>query len=174
MNLILFGFKSCGKTHFGKLLASQTNKRFIDTDRVIEDLFEKQACERLTCRQIAQTKGESVFRELEKQAVLSLQGIDNAVISLGGGAILDLDNQRLLNELGKLIFLDIDKETLMTRLFAQELPSFLDKNDPISSFEKMYAARLPMYEQVPAVRVVGEKKTEREILQELKRLTHGE
>ncbi|MBI3236336.1 MAG: hypothetical protein HYZ48_01300 [Chlamydiales bacterium] len=36
MNTILIGFKSCGKTYFGKKLAEHLSLPFIETDSLIE------------------------------------------------------------------------------------------------------------------------------------------
>ena len=37
MNLILFGFKSCGKTTLGKMLAVRMNRPFLDTDAMARE-----------------------------------------------------------------------------------------------------------------------------------------
>lgn len=43
MNIILFGFKKCGKTYFGKRLAEKMNRRFIDTDTLIREHYKENA-----------------------------------------------------------------------------------------------------------------------------------
>lgn len=158
MNIILFGFKRCGKTHFGKLLAKKLNRPFIDTDHLIEEAYGEK------CRQIALKIGDKAFRELEKQAVASLSTEQGAIISVGGGAILDPDNAKKLAELGTLIYLQIDKETLKKRLLSGDLPSYLDPEDRMSSFEAMYQERKAIYEHIPALRIDMAGKSEQDIL----------
>jgi shikimate kinase len=158
MNIILFGFKRCGKTHFGKLLAKKLKRPFVDTDHLIEEAHGEK------CRQIALKIGDSAFRDLEKQAVASLEMQKESVISVGGGAILDPDNAKKLAKLGTLVYLQLDKETLKKRLLSGELPSYLDPKDPESSFEAMYQERKAIYEQIPALKIDIAGKNEQEII----------
>ncbi len=161
MNIILFGFKRCGKTYFGKLLAQRLGRPFIDTDQIIEQLDG----ENRSCRQIAQQLGENAFREREKEAIASLQGTEGSIISIGGGAILDRINAQSLERLGKLVYLRIDKKTVKERLLSGELPSYLDPLDPEGSFEKMYLARKAIYEKIPSLQIDMEGKSEQEVLE---------
>ncbi|HSW86121.1 MAG TPA: shikimate kinase [Rhabdochlamydiaceae bacterium] len=159
-NVILFGFKGCGKTHYGRLLASRLNYPFIDTDHLIES-----RCADLTCREIVHKIGEAEFRILEKKAIASLNIDQDTVISVGGGAVLDPDNVHILKKMGTLIYLEESKEILKQRIFnASYMPSYLDENDPLASFEKMYRERKPLYEKIPSVRLNIEQKTEQEVL----------
>ena len=80
-NIVLIGFMGTGKTSVGKRLSSLMRMRYIDTDSVIErdneraisDIFEKD--------------GESVFRQLESEAVEQVSNLYNFVISTGGGVV---------------------------------------------------------------------------------------
>lgn len=40
MNIVLFGIKGSGKTTFGKQLATKIGRAFIDTDRLIEEVYQ--------------------------------------------------------------------------------------------------------------------------------------
>ena len=124
-NLILFGYKASGKTHFGKLLSKELGTLFIDTDQLIEEFYEKECGQKSDCRQISIKVGEEGFRELEKRVIQSLGQMIKAVISLGGGAILDLENRFRLEKLGKLIYLETDKEIIRKRIFSGGTPYFL-------------------------------------------------
>lgn len=167
MNLILFGFKRCGKTHFGKRLARKLYRSFVDTDHLIEDLHEKASGKHISCREIALEKGDAYFRTLENEAIASLSKYDNVIISVGGGAILNPINQEILAKIGKLVYLDVKKEVLKQRMLSGLLASYLDPEDPEGSFETMYAARKPLYDQVPAIRIIMEGRSEAEILDQL-------
>ncbi|HSX13183.1 MAG TPA: shikimate kinase, partial [Chlamydiales bacterium] len=81
------------------------------------------------------------------------------------GAVLDSDNVHILKKMGTLIYLEESKEILKQRIFnGSYLPSYLDENDPLASFEKMYRERKPLYEKIPSVRLNIEQKTEQEVL----------
>jgi shikimate kinase len=173
MNLVLFGFKKCGKTYYGKLLAQELNKTFINTDDLIEELYKMQFHEKLSCRQIFQKEGNEIFRFLETKAILSIKKELGAIISLGGGAPLEHKNLMVIQKLGKLVYLEADKDMLKQRMLSNEIPSFLDVNDPENSFEKMYAMRKPLYDQIKAVKVNIQEKRDQEILDILKKVFHG-
>ncbi len=94
MNLILFGFKGSGKTHFGKLLAQKMHRRFIDTDDWIDELYAKKTGQHTSNREIYIQLGPAAFRALEKEVVKSLTSIKDAIVALGGGAVLDPEKRR--------------------------------------------------------------------------------
>ncbi len=146
MNLILFGFKGSGKTHFGKLLAKELGRRFIDTDDLLIELDGKKR----TAKEIYAELGEKGFRELEKRTVHSLKGVENAVIALGGGAVLDPESVDFLLKLGEMIYLDAPPDTLKKRIFRDELPAFMNGTD---DFLRIYQERRPIYESIPARRI---------------------
>ena len=167
-NLILFGYKGSGKTHCGYLLAQDLRSNFIDTDQWVEGLYEKEFHEKLNCRQISLKIREEGFRKLEERVIDSIEGVNNSVIAVGGGAVLNSENCLKLRKLGKLVYLEVDKVTIKQRIFNNGIPSFLDPNDPEKSFEEMYDERKSIYERVSSFKVNVQNKTERQILDELK------
>lgn len=170
MNLILFGYKSSGKTFFGNRLARELGKLFIDTDQLVEELYKKEFGEERDCRQISLKIGEEGFRKLESKVIDALKGGTHAIIAVGGGTVLNPENCLKLVSLGRLIYLEGDKETIKRRIFSNGIPSFLDPNDPENSFERMYEERKPIYEKVSTVKVKIQGKTVQQILNELKDL----
>lgn len=153
MNLILFGFKGCGKTHFGKLLAKKMHRQFLDTDDFIAEYFTKQTGRRLVPREIYLEIGETSFRSLEKTALHALEHVKNAVIALGGGTVLDPDNVAFLQKIGCLVYLATSPETLNKRLSKETPPAFLEDNNLNASFFKTYQERKPIYESIPAAKI---------------------
>jgi shikimate kinase len=140
MNVILFGFKGCGKTYFGKLLAKELDCQFVDTDDIIIQLHAKESGQHLTPRAIYQSIGDVGFRLLEKKAISTLITIKNAVIALGGGAVLSPQNIEILQKIGKLIYLEASLETIKGRgITLLEGP-----------IEKLYFERMPVYHSISA------------------------
>lgn len=168
-NLILFGYKSSGKTFFGKLLAHELEILFIDTDQLVEELYKKEFQKEYNCRQISRNVGEAGFRMLEETVVDNLKGVTNAIIALGGGTVLNSENCFKLKKLGRLVYLEANKETIKHRIFSDGIPSFLDPADPEKSFERMYEERQPIYEKVSSYKIKMQEKTDQQILDELKR-----
>lgn len=167
MNTILFGFKSCGKTYFGKKLGTYLSRPFIDTDRLIEEEYALLKKERIPCREIYMKLGEEGFRALETQVLAALQNVKSCIIAVGGGMILHRSNVEILEKMGQLIYLSLDKEALKKRVLSSPLPSYLDPIDPEGSFDRMYEKRRTIYERVHAIRIDVSNKTDETVLQEL-------
>lgn len=165
-NLILIGFKSSGKTFFGRLLAERLNKPFIDTDCLIEQLYAEEHDDQKTCREIALHLGLPGFRLLENQAIASLSLTTNSIIATGGGTLLDSNNLQILQQLGPLIYLNVCKDTLKNRILSENRPSILD----LKNFDALLKGRLPHYEKAALHTLHTENKSSEEILAELQTL----
>lgn len=147
MNIILIGFKKTGKTTIGKALAAALQQEFIDTDKCIENDFYRTTEMKFSARKIHDWIGDQAFRTLEKKAISHLNSIQNAVISTGGGSLLDLDNVIALKKMGKLIYLNTPIDVLLERFRYGKLPAFLDPNDLAGSLEKVYQERSSVYKK---------------------------
>lgn len=154
MNIVLFGIKGCGKTTFGKLLAKEKGCAFMDTDRLIEEVYQLNRQKKLSCREIYQEVGPITFRALEYEVIQSLQDVQNSVIAAGGGAMLLDENIKALKKNSHLIYLYYEREKLKKRVLSgEDLPAFINPNDPESSFDKMYDERETFYDRIGAIRI---------------------
>lgn len=109
MNILLIGFMGCGKTSLGKKLAEKMNYNFIDLDKIIEET------QKLSISEIFSLKGESYFRNLEREWLSDFDGKDN-IISLGGGTPCFHDNMTLINSIGTSVYLQLKPDLLTDRL----------------------------------------------------------
>ena len=176
MNLILIGFKHCGKTSVGQALARRLNQPFIDTDLLIERAYNDKHAIYLSKQNIYHEKGAAYFRALEKQVITDLNKREQGVIATGGGAILDKGSVAHLKTLGPLIYLYASLETLLPRLNTQEIPAILDAHAPEQSFKALYEQREPHYKQAADRTLSTEHKSIATIADELLlmlRNTHG-
>lgn len=148
MNLILIGFKYSGKTSIGKELAKTTQKKFIDTDYLIQEHHYAMTQKNMTISDIYQNCGKDYFRHLEKMIIKNLSPDKNTIIATGGGSILNSENALHLKSLGKLIYLQTSIETLLERLNQKSPPQFLSKNTLKESFIAHYQERLTIYEDI--------------------------
>ena len=181
MNLILYGFKSCGKTTLGQKAAKSMNCAFYDTDNLVESLHQLKTDQCISVREIFKNEGEVYFRELERKALFLITNVENSIIAVGGGLVLDPFNRRFLEKIGKLVYLKAKKEMIKQRIFLTKphysnLPGFLDVNHPEESFEQLFKKRSLIYEQIFAYKIIMEdRKEDSEIFSELANLwlEHG-
>ncbi|MFH2036838.1 MAG: shikimate kinase, partial [Candidatus Zixiibacteriota bacterium] len=85
-NIVITGFMGTGKTTIGNNVAHKLNRQFYDTDKMIENRSGK------TISQIFTYLGEKYFRQIENDTIVELGNISRAVISTGGGTIINTDN----------------------------------------------------------------------------------
>lgn len=167
MNIILFGFKNCGKGFYGRALAKELNWPLVDIDDIIESIHFERAGERIHYRRIARRHGMETFRQLEKDAVERVSKMDGKVIATGGGTPLFFDNADKLKKLGKMVLLEVDKGTLFKRIMSRERPAFFDPEKPKSSFEKFYRERMDKFREIADFKVNCDHKSGGQVAREI-------
>jgi shikimate kinase len=172
MNIILFGFKKCGKVYFGMKMARELDREFIESDHLLQELYSEEYHDSLSYREIEKKHGFPFFCKYEEKVVSRLVQKKNCIISLGGGVVLNEKNVKRLKQAGTLIYLKGSKETLKKRILSGDIPHYLDSKHPGDSFEDFYAKRMPIYEKVDAIQIDIENKTEEMITSEIYTLTH--
>jgi shikimate kinase len=110
IRIFLIGYMGAGKTTLGKAFAHNLNILFIDLDRYIEGRFHK------TVRELFAERGETGFREIERNMLHEVGEIEDVVISTGGGAPCFFNNMEYMNEHGTTVFLNVSPDVLHKRL----------------------------------------------------------
>ncbi len=162
MNLILCGMMGAGKTTIGIKIAEKTGKRWYDTDGLIVDKYGK-------ISDIFEYYGEAHFRKLETEIVKELSKQDDLVISTGGGLVLKKENNELLQEKGKIVFLRASLDTLSKRLKVDgNRPLLQTSTESIRDrLSRLMSERAPVYEHVADYVVDVDEKTPDEIAEEI-------
>jgi 3-dehydroquinate synthase len=136
-NLALIGFMGAGKTTAGEALAARLGWAFLDADREIEG----EAGRGIPA--IFAEDGEPAFRALEERVVERLLAQPNAVIALGGGAVLSAVTRERLRDGSFTVLLDVSPQTAWRRVEAQA------GDRPLAGeargFAELYEARDPLY-----------------------------
>lgn len=168
MNLILCGMMGAGKTTIGIKIAEITGRRWYDTDGLIVDKHGK-------ISDIFEYYGEAHFRKLETEIVKELVKQDGLVISTGGGLVLKTENNALLQENGKIVFLRATLDTLSKRLKVDgERPLLQTSTENIRQrLERLLLERTPVYEHVADYIVDVDGKTPETIAKEIVALTEN-
>lgn len=136
-NIVITGFMASGKTTVGRLIASLTERRFVDTDTVIADRAG------MSIAQIFELKGEAAFRALEQELCRDLAAERNLVIATGGGMLVNDESRALMLENGFVVCLDTPPELIRARLAAAT-------DRPLAGdWEALYAKRRAAYAAIP-------------------------
>ena len=122
-SIALIGHMGSGKSHIGKLIANNLKFKHIDSDKI------KKKREKTSIKEIFITKGESAFRQIEEEIIISFKEEKNIVLSLGGGSILSKKIRNLLKKNFITLFLDIDINIIVERLkSSHKRPLLLNAN----------------------------------------------
>ena len=108
-NIILIGMPSSGKSTVGVILAKILGMDFVDTDLLIQKKSEKKL------REIIEEDGLEGFLKIENDVCSELV-TDNTVIATGGSVVYAEEAMAHFRNIGKVIYLEIDYETLEKRL----------------------------------------------------------
>lgn len=98
-----------GKTTIGKMLSYEWQLPFYDTDDIITSI------EGMSISEIFEKHGEDYFRTLEKELILSWK-MTNCIVATGGGLPCIEGVMDVLNEKGKVIYLNTKPAILAERL----------------------------------------------------------
>lgn len=109
MTIFLCGFMGCGKTTVGEILAKKLGLPLIDTDAYLVEQEGK------SIPDIFAQDGEPYFRKKEAAAIRTLC-TQNAVISCGGGAMLNPDSADYARKNGAVVLLDESFDTCYGRI----------------------------------------------------------
>jgi len=110
MRIYLNGFMASGKSTVGPRVAARLGASFLDLDRLIA------AHDGRSIPTIFAEDGEERFRELETAALHKTAEIDDLVVALGGGALVDDDNRAFAREHGHIVYLEVDPGAVLDRV----------------------------------------------------------
>jgi shikimate kinase len=137
--VVLVGLMGVGKSTVGRRLAVRLGVPFVDSDEEIEDAAGYSAAE------IFERFGERDFRDGERRLVARLVEGEIRVIATGGGAFVDANTRRLLNERAITVWLDAPVDILAERTARRDTRPLLRSSDPKAVLQKLAEERRPSY-----------------------------
>ena len=144
-NVILIGFMGSGKTTVGLRLSYRLRQA---------DFFA--------------AEGEEYFRQRETACLKKmLRGVNNHIISVGGGLPLREENRRLLHELGQVFYLRANAGTIYERLKGDTTRPLLQCSDPRKKIRTMMRQRDSFYMDAADVVIQVDNKSFEQILNEI-------
>jgi shikimate kinase/nucleoside-diphosphate-sugar epimerase len=141
-NIVLIGLMGSGKTTVGRIAAHILGFDFVDTDHLIVTGAGKSIPE------IFATEGEEGFRRRETAALKSLAGRTRFVIATGGGIVTRPENLPVLRQLGFVVWLNAEIETLRRRTAHSHDRPLLQGVDPLVKLHALHETRAPLYQGV--------------------------
>jgi len=145
--IVLIGFMGAGKSSVGRTLGRMTGLPRFDTDEMVAARFG------LTVSEIFETQGEESFREAEAKALHELAGKRGAIITTGGGILLRPESADLVRDLGTVVHLEADEETLFRRINRRTTRPLLRTEDPRATLTELLRVRLPLYRAAADIEV---------------------
>lgn len=145
MLIFLVGFMGSGKSYVGRNMAPLLGFDYIDLDKHIEEQEGK------SVKEIFEQKGETYFRELERDFIRNIHEDRNLIVSTGGGAACFYDNMDVMNEKGLTIYLNRSKEKTIWRLLKGQhkrpLIAHLSPEELSAFYDERLASRKSFYEK---------------------------
>lgn len=145
VNLYLVGFMGTGKTTIGRMVAQRIGFALIDSDHEIE----KQ--EGRAIADIFAKDGEPAFRAMERKFIEEGHAATRAVVSCGGGLVVQPGMLAALQSRGVVICLHASIETILARTARHRHRPLLNVEDPDVRVRTLYAAREPVYKRAGTV-----------------------
>lgn len=135
--IVLIGPMGAGKSRVGQRLAASVGAPFIDTDVRIAERYGP-------IEEIFEREGEEYFRIVEREVVAEALR-EEAVISLGGGAVLHPDTREDLAGL-PVVWLRVSPDAVAARLTGGNRPLLAEGG--LATWTAILEARRPLYESL--------------------------
>jgi shikimate kinase len=163
-NIFLVGPMGAGKSTIGRVLASELNRQFRDTDRVIEDRTGADI------PWIFDMEGEAGFRDRETAVLADLCLEADLVIATGGGIVLRPENRQMMKESGYVCYLTASTDQLVERTSRDKKRPLLQVENPRQKIIDLLAHREPIYRDSADFIINTDKRSPKMVAQEIMRL----
>ena len=126
-----------GKTSVGRALSSELDYEFLDTDKIIENLYGKS-------KDIIDSEGQDQFRAIEEEVLLSTK-FQDTLLATGGSAVFSPLAMEHLRDNSDVIYLEVSFENISERVLDFKERGFIKESS--QSIEQAYMERLVLYEK---------------------------
>lgn len=137
-NIILIGMPGVGKSSVGVVLAKILGYRFLDSDLVIQEQEGKLLYE------IIEEQGLDGFIQVEDRINASIN-CEKSIVATGGSAVYGENAMAHFKEIGTVVYLKSDYDTIADRLGDLKIRGVAMKEG--QTLRELYDERCPLYEK---------------------------
>lgn len=137
-NIVLIGMPGAGKSTVGVVLAKRLGYRFVDSDLVIQEKYDR------LLHELIEEHGVEGFWRIEEEENASLNP-RKSVIATGGSVIYGPRAMEHLREIGTVVYLKLPLEEVAERLGDLNARGVTLR--PGQTLADLYAERVPLYEK---------------------------
>jgi len=164
-SIALIGFMATGKSVVGKALKEHLgeNYTFIETDLLIVKMAGK------SIPKIFSEDGEALFREYEREACKKATRTRKAIISCGGGVVLNEVNIETLKQRCHMVLLTATPEVIYNRAISEgkENRPIINIEEPFKEIEKLLRYRESYYKSSTEIIIDTTEKSVERIVEEI-------
>ncbi|WP_430592926.1 shikimate kinase [Humidisolicoccus flavus] len=154
-SIALIGPMAAGKSSLGKKYAKTSGREFIDVDKAF-------VAEYGSIAEYFAQHGEPAFRQHEARLTQEHLRSD-AVVSLGGGAVLDPGTRAALAD-SIVVYLHVDAESAERRIVGSSRPLL---PGGIADWTRIFAERKPIYESLADITIDTSRRPFRALVDDL-------
>jgi shikimate kinase len=160
-NIFLIGPMGVGKSTIGRLLASQLDMPFFDSDREIEYVTGADI------PWIFDVEGEQGFRVREARMIDTLTQRQGIILATGGGAILAPESRANLHNRGIVVYLRASLVQQMERTAKDKTRPLLQTADPLAKIKELIKIREPFYRETAHLIIDTSRRSPRSVSTEI-------
>ncbi|MGE4266668.1 MAG: shikimate kinase [Deferribacterales bacterium] len=139
-NIYLIGFMGTGKSTVGKILADEFKMKFVDTDKLVEEMTGRSIGE------IFEESSEEDFRKFETDVLREITEEKGMIVSTGGGIVVTRGNLELMKNSGLVFTLIADAATIHERLKKDDTcRPLLEVAEPLDEIKRLLFERAAFY-----------------------------
>ncbi len=148
MNIVLIGYRGCGKSTVAELLARALKRPRISLDERVVELAGR------SIPDIVANHGWVHFRDLESRVVREVTEQDGGILDTGGGVILREENTARLRRNGWVVWLDAPPAVLAERIRdSDQRPALTEGKTFLEEVEEVLREREPLYRAAAHARI---------------------